>query len=85
VTVVTQFGLMEIDARNQPVIFTSEPGTKRALYVHEETYWTTIHSVETTDLAEIERDIIAQDFVELDQFMARELTKLIDREADHAE
>lgn len=81
VTVVTEFGRMQIDAREHPVTFTSEPGTKRALYCHAETWWTTIHLTDKTDLAEIERDIIAQDFVELDQFMARELTKLIEQGA----
>lgn len=77
VTVVTEFGRKQIDAREHPVTFTSEPGTKRALYVHEKTYWTTIHLTDKTDLAEIERDIIARDFVELDAFMARECVKLI--------
>ena len=85
VTVVTEFGCMQIDAREQPVTFTSQPGTKRALYVHEETWWTTVHLCDSTDLAEIERDIIARDFVELDAFMASECLRLVDQEADHAE
>ncbi len=85
VTVVTEFDRMAIDAREQPVIFTSQPGTKRALYVHEKTHWTTIHLTDKTDLAEIERDIIARDFVELDAFMASECLRLIDQETDHAE
>ena len=76
-TVVTEHGRREIDATEGPVTFTSEPGTKRALYVHEETVWTTIHAVQSTDLAEIERDIIAPDYPELDAFMARECERLI--------
>jgi hypothetical protein len=76
-TVVTEFGRKEIDATNGPVTFTSDAGSKRALYVHEDTVWTTIHSVQTTDLAEIERDIIAPDYPELDAFMARECERLI--------
>lgn len=71
VTVVTEFGNRTIDARLAPVVFTSEAGTKRALYVHEETVWTTIHQTQSTDLAEIEREIIAPDFGELDAFLAR--------------
>jgi hypothetical protein len=82
VTVVTEFGRMGIEG---PHVFTSQPGTKRALYVHEECVWTTIHLTDSTDLAEIERDIIARDFVELDAFMARECAQLIDQETDHAE
>jgi hypothetical protein len=82
VTVVTEFGLREIDARSAPVTFTSDAGSKRALYCHEETIWTTIHSVNTTDLAEIEREIIAPTYAELDQFMARELATLIEGAED---
>lgn len=70
VTVVTEFGRRTIDARAAPVTFTSDAGTKRALYVHQETVWTTIHAVQSTDLAEIEREIIAPDFGELDAFLA---------------
>jgi hypothetical protein len=76
-TVVTEFGRLEIDATNGPVTFTSDAGAKRALYVHENTVWTTIHAVESTDLAEIEREIIAPGYPELDAFMARECERLI--------
>ena len=76
-TVVTEFGRKEIDATHGPVTFTSDAGAKRALYVHEETVWTTIHAVQSTDLAEIERDIIAPDYPELDAFMARECERLM--------
>jgi hypothetical protein len=80
-TVVTEFGRREIDASSGPVTFTSDAGAKRALYVHEETVWTTIHAVQSTDLAEIERDIIAPDYPELDAFMARECERLISAQA----
>lgn len=76
-TVVTEFGRREIDATNGPVTFTSEAGAKRALYVHEDTVWTTVHRTDQTDLAEIEREIIAPTYAELDEFMARELNALI--------
>ncbi len=80
VVVVTEFGLKEIDAREAPVTFTSDAGSKRALYCYEDTIWTTIHTVHSTDLAEIEREIIAPDYPELDAFLARECLKLIERE-----
>lgn len=80
VTVVTEFGRKDIDAREQPVVFTSDAGSKRALYCHEETWWTTIHLTESTDLAEIEREIIAPSYAELDAFMARECIQLIEGE-----
>lgn len=65
VTVRTEFGLMTIDARDKPVTFTSEPGTKRALYVHVECTWTTIHLTNETDLAKIESEIIAPSYADL--------------------
>lgn len=76
-TVVTEFGRLEIDASERPVTFTSDAGTKRAVYCHTEVIWTTIHLTEKNDLAEIERDIIATDFAELDAFLARECLALL--------
>jgi hypothetical protein len=76
-TVVTEFGRCEIDATRGPVTFTSDAGTKRALFVHEDTVWITVHRTDSTDLAEIEREIIAPDYPELDAFMASECTQLI--------
>lgn len=87
VTVVTEFGRMEIDAREHPVTFTSQPGTKRALYVHEETWWTTVHLTNSSDLAEIERELIAPSYAELDAALARACVELIEsetREVAHA-
>lgn len=77
-TVVTEFGLREVDARAGHVSFVSEAGAKRALYVHEDTVWMTIHRTDSTDLAEIEREIIAPTFDELDAFLAR-ARELIER------
>jgi hypothetical protein len=70
-TVVTEFGLRDVDAREGHVSFVSEAGAKRALYVHEDTIWMTIHQTDSTDLAEIEREIIAPTYDELDTFLAR--------------
>ena len=76
-TVVTEFGRKEIDATNGPVTFTSDAGAKRALYCHEDTIWTTVHLTNSTDLAEIEREIIAPTYEELGAFLAREAQELI--------
>jgi hypothetical protein len=56
-----------IDARVNPVTFVSEPGTKRVVYTEEDTYWTTVHLTEKTNLKEIEDEIIVpeSDFTEL--------------------
>lgn len=47
-----------------PITFVSTPFTKRAVYVLEDTVWTTIHQTDKTDLAEIEAEIIATSFKE---------------------
>lgn len=77
VTVVTEFGRETIDASVVPVVFTSEAGAKRALACHTDVVWTTIHLTDSKNLADIERDIIAQDYAELDAFLASECRKLI--------
>lgn len=49
-----------------PYTFVSPVGTKRAIYAHEDSTWTTIHATDLTDPDEIEAKIIAQTFEELD-------------------
>lgn len=57
-----QDGVLELAA---PCTFVSHPGTKRVVHVLEETVWTTMHVTDKTDLAEIEREVIATDFSEV--------------------
>lgn len=59
-----QEGVLELAA---PCTFVSSPGTKRVVHVLEETVWTTVHVTDKTDLAEIEREVIATDFMEVEQ------------------
>ena len=59
-----QDGVLELAA---PCTFVSSPGTKRVVHVLEETVWTTVHVTDKTDLAEIEREVIATDFMEVEQ------------------
>ncbi len=65
VHVATEFGFDVIDAINNPVTFSSIPGTKRAVYAETDVYWTTIHLTTKTDLKEIEAEIIAESFDDL--------------------
>jgi hypothetical protein len=65
VSVVTEFGPMVIDATVRPYTFTSQAGTKRALYVDEDAIWTTIHLTNETDLTKIEDEIIAPTYDDL--------------------
>ncbi len=57
VTVATEHGVTTYVA---PCTFVSEVGTKRAVYAHEDTIWTTIHPnlTNTTDTDQIEAEII---------------------------
>lgn len=57
-----QDGVLELAA---PCTFVSSPCTKRVVHVLEETVWTTVHVTDKTDLAEIEREVIATDFSEV--------------------
>jgi hypothetical protein len=45
-----------------PATFVSQPGTKRVVYALKDTVWTTVHVTESTDLDEIEAEIIAPSF-----------------------
>lgn len=38
-------------------IITSKPGAKRAGYAHEDTYWTTVHATEETDLDKLVEEL----------------------------
>ena len=49
-----------------PYTFVSPVGTKRAIYAHEDSTWTTIHATDLTDPDKIEDEIIAESFQELD-------------------
>lgn len=63
VLVITEQGKTRIKA---PYSGITLAGTKRALYNYEETVWVTVHKTDETDLAKIEKEIIAKDFDEID-------------------
>lgn len=63
VRVVTEFGSEELCA---PCTFVSEPGTKRVVYAMETTVWTTVHATNETDLAAIEREVIAESYEDIE-------------------
>ncbi len=57
VHVLTEHGENVFEA---PCSFVSEPGTQRVVHVLEECVWATVHLSTSTDLAELEREIIAE-------------------------
>lgn len=70
VAVYTEDGLQIIKAPHSGI---TKAGTKRVLLTHEETTWTTIHRTDKTDISEIENDIIAKDFNEIDENFVRRI------------
>jgi len=64
VRVVTEEGNVEISA---PYHGITPAGTKRAIHVLEDCFWTTVHVTNETDLDKIEEQIIAKNFDELEK------------------
>ena len=58
-SVLTDEGVQKIEA---PFYGITEPGTKRVLYINEDTTWVTVHVTEETDLDKIEKEIIAPNY-----------------------
>ena len=52
-----QYGVCRIKA---PCTFVSASGTRRVIYAHTDTIWTTFHVTDKTDLEEIEEEIIVK-------------------------
>lgn len=59
VTEVTDAGLQRIKA---PYTMISKPGTKRVVWAHTDTVWTTIHASTETDLDKLEDELIAASY-----------------------
>lgn len=74
-SVVTEDGVEIIEAPYQGITMA---GTKRALFIHEDMIWTTVHVTKETDLGKIEDEIIAKDFEEYDHSLIDLLNKSIE-------
>jgi hypothetical protein len=55
VTIMTDEGVTRIKA---PATWVSKAGTKRLIYVHEETIWSTIHQSENTTVEDLEKEMV---------------------------
>ena len=60
-----------------PATIISKVGAKRAIYAHEESVWTNFHATELADPEEIEDEIIAKSFEELDLMLEHQELKRI--------
>lgn len=65
-SVMTENGIEHIKA---PCVLRTMPGTQRVCYFHEDTSCITIHPTQSTDLEEIEKQVIVPE-EEIDQFLA---------------
>ena len=72
-SVLTEEGEVRIIA---PYSGLTPAGTKRLLYIHEDTVWITVHATEETDLEKIEEDIIAKSFDELPERKTEDIPEL---------
>ena len=52
-----------------PLTFISLPHIKRAVYAVEDTVWTTVHPTDKTNLADIEDEVIAPSYRDLDNIL----------------
>lgn len=72
-SVLTHEGVVRIKA---PYSGITKPGTKRLIYMHEDTIWTTVHATEKETVEETLNEIIAKDFNDPDisiEFMRKQL------------
>jgi hypothetical protein len=73
VSVVTEH--TGIERIKGPIALVSKGGTKRLIYVHEDTVWITVHlnPNELRDLDELEKEIIAPSYEELPSAVTRSI------------
>lgn len=55
VTIMTEEGVTHVKA---PATWISKAGTKRLIYVHEDTIWATIHQSDKTSVEELEKELV---------------------------
>jgi hypothetical protein len=61
-TVITAEGITEITA---PYTFISKAGVQKVVVVHEDCQWQTLHVTDKTNLDEIEKEVIVEDYDQL--------------------
>lgn len=52
-----------------PCFMKTEPGTKRILKILEDSVWMTVHAADSQDEAEIQEEILAKDWAEIDNLL----------------
>jgi hypothetical protein len=75
VSILTDAGIVRIVA---PYSGVTKPGTKRLIYINEDTIWATVHATDKETVEEVIPDIIAKDFSdpEVSLEKAREMLRI---------
>lgn len=67
VSVLSEFGAERyVVVNNRPITFLSKRWTKRIVFAHEDTIWTVLHKTDKTTPDDVELEVIAKDYSELD-------------------
>lgn len=74
VSVATEEGPVLMEA---PQVLCSKAGTKRVVYTHTDTIWTTVHLTDSQDLEEIEAQVIAKTYDEFDALQDADVRQLL--------
>ena len=61
-SILTEEGIQEIEAPYQGI---TKPGTKRAIYTHEECIFITVHATDNTSIEEIEEEVVCAKYEDL--------------------
>lgn len=72
VSVLTEKGVVRLKA---PYSGITKAGTKRVLYMHKKTVWTTVHATKETNLEKIEEQVIAKTYEDLPEDVKKQLPK----------
>lgn len=80
-SVLTDEGVVRIKA---PYSGITKPWTKRVLFMHEDTTWITVHITKHKDLKQIEEEIIAKNFDEM-EITEEHINKLKNAEYEEVE
>jgi hypothetical protein len=67
VSILTEAGVIRLQAPHYGI---TPAGTKRVLYIHEDTIWVNVHGTEEVDVIKIEEEIIAKSYDDLETFEA---------------
>lgn len=69
-SVITTEGLLRIKA---PYWGVTKAGTKRILYIHEDTHWITLHATDETDVEKIREEITVKNYDDLPEQVKKAL------------